>query len=53
MTGTETAGCLIAMKVTGEPEPAAIKEDLHCRPCRAHRTNADSGHGFLQRFFAE
>ncbi|MFP3557844.1 hypothetical protein SB861_45275 [Paraburkholderia sp. SIMBA_049] len=36
MTGTEPAGGLVTVKVTGEPELAAINEDLHCRPRRAH-----------------
>lgn len=36
VTGIETAGRLIAVKVTGNPELAAIEEDLHCRPRRAH-----------------
>ena len=36
LTGTKTSGRLIAVKVTGKPEVAAIKEDLHCRLRGAH-----------------
>ncbi|PVX85718.1 hypothetical protein C7402_103296 [Paraburkholderia unamae] len=36
VAGTKTPGRLIAVKVTGKPELAAIKEDLHCRLRRAH-----------------
>ncbi|WP_275671000.1 hypothetical protein [Paraburkholderia azotifigens] len=36
MTGAELAGDVVAVKVTGEPELAAIKEDLHRRPLSAH-----------------
>ncbi|WP_284692615.1 hypothetical protein [Paraburkholderia terrae] len=36
MTGAEAAGRLVTVKVTGEPEPAAIKEDFHRWPRRSH-----------------
>lgn len=36
VTGAETSGRFIAMKMTGKPELAAIKEDLHRRLRRAH-----------------
>ena len=36
MTGAETARRFVAMKVTGEPELAAVKENLHWGSRRAH-----------------
>ncbi|WP_227246460.1 hypothetical protein [Paraburkholderia caribensis] len=48
MSRTETPGCLIAMKVPGEPEPAPIIEDLHCGPRRPHRPARYGGQSFLQ-----
>ena len=36
VAGTETSGRLVAMKMTGKPELAAIKEDLYCRLRPAH-----------------
>ena len=53
VAGTETSGRLIAVKVTGKPVLAAIKEYLHCWLRCAHRAAADGGHSVLQRYIVE
>lgn len=46
---TETACGLIPVKMTGQPEPAAIEENPHRWMRHAHRTAANRSHCLLQR----